>query len=69
MLCLVILFINEFNKAFDFSTVHHFTDDTNVLLTENALKKLNKHINRDLKLVAKSLNTGKTKIVIFKSTK
>ena len=42
----------------------HFADDTNLFLTENSLKKLNKHLNRDLKFV---LNTGKTKIVIFKS--
>ena len=66
-----ILFINDFHKAVDFSTVHHFADDTNLLLTENSLKKLNRHINRDLKFVVqwirKSLNTGKTKIVIFKS--
>ena len=54
--------------------MHHFADDTNLLLTENSLKKLNKHINRDLKFVVQwiranklSLNTGKTKIVIFKS--
>ena len=45
---LFILFINDFHKAVDFSTVHHFADDTNLLLTENSLKKLNKHINRDL---------------------
>ena len=42
----------------------HFADDTNLFLTENSLKKLNKHLNRDLKFV---LNTEKTKIVIFKS--
>ena len=54
--------------------MHHFADDTNLLLTENLLKKLNKHVNRDLKLVVQwiranklSLNTGKTKIAIFKS--
>ena len=54
--------------------MHHFADDTNLLLTENSLKKLNKHINRDLKFVVQwiranklSLNTGKTKIAIFKS--
>ena len=60
---LLILFINDFHKAVDITIVHHFADNTNLLLTENSLKKLNKHINRDLK----SLNTGKTKIVIFKS--
>ena len=48
---LFILFINDFHKAVDFSTVHHFADDTNLLLTENSLKKLNKLINRDLKFV------------------
>ena len=69
---LFIVFINDFYKAVEFSSVHHFADDTNLLLTENSLKKLNKHINRDLKLVvqwvrANKLNTGKTKIVIFKS--
>ena len=50
--------------------MHHFADDSNLLLTGNSLRKLNKYINRDLKLVVqfiRSLNTGKTKIVIFKS--
>ena len=55
--------------------MHHFADDTNLLLTENALKKLNKPINRDLKLVVqwipanklRFLNTGKAKVVILKS--
>ena len=31
---LFILFINNFHKAVDLSTVHHFADDTNLLLTE-----------------------------------
>ena len=48
---LFILFIIDFHKAVDFSTVHHFADDTNLLLTENTIKKLNKHISRDLKFV------------------
>ena len=50
--------------------MHHFADDSNLLLTGNSLRKLKKYINRDLKLVVqfiRSLNTGKTKIVIFKS--
>ena len=44
-----------------------------MLLVEKSLKKLNKHINRDLKLVVEwiranklSLNTKKTDLVIFK---
>ena len=70
---LFILFINDFHKAVKFSTVHHVVDDTSLLPNENSLKKLNKRINRDLKLVAqwmwanKSLTTGKKKTVILKN--
>ena len=48
---LFILFINDLHKNVEFSTVHHFADDTNMLLVEKSCKKLNKHINRDQKLV------------------
>ena len=48
-------------------------DDTNLFLIDKSLKKINKHINRDLKLIVDwiganklSLNTSKTEIVIFK---
>ena len=44
---LFILFINDLHKNVEFSTVHHFADDTNMLLIEKSLKKLNRHINRD----------------------
>ena len=56
---LFILFINDFHKAVDLSTVHHFADDTNILITKNSLKKLNKHINGDLKLVAQWIRAKK----------
>ena len=56
---LFILFINELHKALDFSTVHDFADDTNLLLTENSLKKFNKHINRDLKFVVQWIQANK----------
>ena len=46
-----ILFINNSHRTVEFFTVYHFADETNLLLTEDALKKLNKHINGDLKLV------------------
>ena len=49
-----------------FSSVHHFSDDTNLLLIDKSLKKINKYINRDLKCTADwirakklSLNTSK----------
>ena len=56
---LFILFINDFHEAVDFSTAHYFADDTNLLLTENSLKKRNKHINRDLKFVVQWIQANK----------
>ena len=71
---LFILFVNDPHKNIEFRTVHQFADDTNMLLVEKSLKKLNKHINRDLELVVEwiranklPLNTSKTELVIFKS--
>ena len=71
---LFILFINDLHKAIEFSSVHHFADDTNLIITDKSMKKINKHINRDFKLVVEwiranrlSLNTSKTELVIFKS--
>ena len=37
---LVTLFINDLQKSIKFSIVHHFADNTNVLLVEKSLKKL-----------------------------
>ena len=50
---LFILFINDLHKSVEFSSVHHFADDTNLILTDKSIK-------------AKSLNTSKTELVIFK---
>ena len=36
---LFILFINDLDKVVEFSTVHHLTDDTNMLFIEKSLKK------------------------------
>ena len=72
-LLLFILFINDLHKAVEFSSVHHFADYTNPLFIEKPLKKINKHINRKLKLTVDwirenklSLNASKTEIVLFK---
>ena len=38
---LFILFINNLHKAAEFSSwIHHFADDTNLLLIDKSLKKL-----------------------------
>jgi len=67
------LFINDLNIAIKSSKVHHFADDTNLLLINKSLKKINTLINHDLALLVQwlrsnkiSLNTSKTEIVIFR---
>ena len=71
---LFLIYINDLSKATQHSTVFHFADDTNLVQTNKSLKKLNKHANRDLKLLCEwlrankiSLNADKTQIIIFKS--
>ena len=71
---LFILFINDLYKTVEFSSVCHFADDTNLILTGKSKEKINKHINRDLKLVVEwiranrvSSNASETELVIFKS--
>ena len=38
---LFMLFINNLHGNVEFSTVHHFADDNNMILSEKYLKKLN----------------------------
>ena len=59
------------NKSVKNSKVHHYADDTNLLLTEKSLKKINKQVNQDLALICLwlrankiSLNTSKTEIIL-----
>ena len=70
---LFILFVNDLHLAVQYSSVHQFADNTNLLVVEKSIKKLNKKVNRDLKLIVEwvranklSLNASKTEIIIFK---
>ena len=38
---LFIIFINNLHQAIEKSSVHHFADDTNLLLIDKSLKKIN----------------------------
>ena len=69
-----ILYINDHHKAIQHSSVHHFADDTNLLYTSKSLKKINKHINHDIKHLCEwlqsnkiSLNASTTEIITFKT--
>ena len=70
---LFLIYIKDLNQAIKLSRVHHFADGANLLFLDNCLKKLNKHINHDLKLLTTwlrasriSLNTSKTEILLFR---
>ena len=70
---LFLIYINDLNQAIKFSRVHHFAEDTNLLPVDNSLKKINKHINHNFKLLTTwlranriSLNTSKTEILLFR---
>lgn len=69
---LFLIFINDLHKAIKYSLLHHYADHTNLLLADKSIKKINKHINHDLKLLTEwlkanqILNTDKTEIVIFR---
>ena len=70
---LFIIYINDMHNAINFSKVHHFADDTNLLFSHKNLKVLRKRVNSDLELLFDwlcanrlSLNVGKTEFVIFR---
>ena len=70
---LFLIYINELHNAIKFSTVHHFADNANLLVSNSYIKKIQYQINLDLKYLCKwlkankiSLNASKTKVLIFR---
>ena len=70
---LFLIYINDLHHAIKYSMVHHFADDTNLLIFDNSLKSLKKKINIDLKLLCHwlnankiSLNSSKTEYILFR---
>ena len=70
---LFLLYINDMYHSVKKSTIYHFADDTNLLLSCKSLKELRKFMNKDLKLLhvwlcanRLSLNTGKTEFLVFR---
>ena len=73
---LFLLYINDMHLSIRNSTIYHFADDTNLLLSSKSLKDLRKMMNQDLKLVFEwlcanrlSLNADKTEFLIFRPPK
>ena len=72
---LFLIYINDLHNAIKFSTVHHFADDTNLLVSNSCIKKVQDQINLDLKYLCKWLkankialnnNASKTEVLIFR---
>ena len=70
---LFIIFINDLNVSIKSSKVHHFADDTNLLLINKSLKQINKLTNHHLALLVQwfrsnkiSPNTSKTETLLFR---
>ena len=70
---LFLIYINDLHNAIKFSTVHHFADDTNLLITDASIKKIQIQMNLDLNFLCKwlnankiSLNASKTEFLIFR---
>ena len=73
---LFLFYINDVNLAIKYCNFHHFADDTNLLYTNNSIKKLSKILNKDLKNLTTwlnanriSLNFDKTEMILFKPIK
>ena len=68
---LFLIYVNDLHAAIRCSTTRHFADDTNLLIHNNSLKQLTKHLNLDLRNLCNwlkankiSLNTSKTELLI-----
>ena len=70
---LFLIYINDMHMAVEFSTIHHFADDTNILYSCKSLKGLRKRVNADLAYLHDwlcanrlSLNAGKSEFIAFR---
>ena len=70
---LFLIYINDLHKAIKHSSVHHFADDTNLLVAGKNLQEIQKQTNLDLRALCRwlkankiSLNTSKTELILFR---
>ena len=72
---LFLIYINDLNLCIKHSKTVHFADDTSLLNCNHSLKKMNKQVNHDLRLLNEwlrankiCLNADKTEIILFRSS-
>ena len=52
---LFLIYINHLHKAIKYCTVRHFAHDTNLVISNNSPKQIQKYINLDLKNLCKAM--------------
>ena len=71
---LFLIYINDFRYCLNKTNTGHFADDTYIMFSSKKIKTIETVINHELKMVSNwmnlnklSLNTDKTKLIIFRS--
>ena len=59
---LFLLYINDLHKAMMHYSVHYFADDTNLLLTDKSVEKINKYLDDNLKHLCQWIRSNKLSI-------
>ena len=61
-----LIYIDDLHNAIKFSQSFHFVDDTCLLNIQNAVSKINRSLNMDLKDLSFLLNTNKIPLNVAK---
>ena len=76
VLCFFLLYLNDLHNSIRFSSPFHFADDTGLLKIQDSMCAINKTLSKDrrqhsfwLNANKIALNTAKTEIVLFKTSK
>ena len=64
---LFLIYINDLNTAIKHCKVNHFADDTNLLHSNDSIKKLNKAVSSDLRNLTNWLNANKVSLNVSKT--
>ena len=46
-----MIYVNDMSRVIQHSEMHHSEDGANLLYSSNSMKKINRYINHDLKLI------------------
>ena len=61
------IYTSDLNCEIRYCSVHHFADDTNLLIYINSVKRMNKQVNQDLKNLPNWLNENRIWLNVYKA--